>query len=1045
MRRVGVVLVVLLSMLVVTGGSLVAAPVASYQGAGAFTGTVFDDTKGVPVPGVTVNLLGTRTLPAGVNGASCYNANTVSEQIKVFNDAAQFVGYATVNGAQYTMALVPGFYQAYSKTVTKVGLFSATSYSVVKVFGVSSNVTTTLNFSLSTECRNSPIEPNVAYIIPGPFSTSPTVDVTLDSGATDASGAYSIGVASWPNPPAGTQWMSTRVAISPTFGVFAYAGTGPATAQNTSATGVTFSYPVPQERVPVNFTFRIPLRHRLLMDYLSYSAATVATKTPAELENIIEQNANALGAVVTKYDGAGNITVIGTPASNQPSIETQNLPHTGALLPPGSQFPNGYRMASTVTADAATIINRLDHAYNFLSHMYQGNTTQETTGPALSVVKEYPGIPLWTSRVDQPGDATFPRLLGHYYDNRWLTKTMWVSWAAEGAGWDTHSLQATPPNTWSGSGAPEVWVDRYFTVENGLGHTEYVVTPVNYSAAATEDLWLGNIFMSHLGQGGLPFDPAHPDPVEYVCDGAWSCPTLAAHRYTIRHATSIGRYTFAIKGEMAKSYNLGRTLATSGFGPDLRDPLYGRSAWRSDDFIYGNDIYHDCDLGIQGQVGTPGLPWGRVNNGDGTPKYTLYGYESKVCNAVAPYIYLSRFDPGSWAIQAIHILNKYGDADHAFIHPQNASQVTPRQMARQIETQYWMGLGVHGYQKDPQYASGYRTAIFLILETLLGYRFGDTTSRAYADATANILMEVQAGTQSGATFRVDTWDKGLITRPVYTGAPMMAWRLGHSLDFGLPTSGVFQDLIDVFNMPNETAISALIGNSETTEDYIQALRVYLYLKYGQTYGEKALLPRVDIAIPANNNGYDITWTVGLDRIPANWRASDVLASLNAQGAAAKSTQMFRAGLHYMCCVGASCAPNTCPDTPNGNFYNFPVIYGAAMDIALAPGSPAIQWRIPGAVSDDTAITYHLVRGTASAAYISIPAVTAPAVAINSQQLLDKIRAACADNNIRLFRRTSNPFVWTEFVSGSTPWLIDRNAGYYVDMSTAATEDCYFTP
>jgi hypothetical protein len=923
--------------------------------------------------------------------------------------------------------------------------------STLKAFASNSDGNTTVNWTLS-DCDHDHYDYNastnsVPSATPLSYSNAPTTESTWDTGTTDASGAYSIGSENWPIAPANTQWLTVRVAVSPTFEIFTEAVSAPTTAQATTADAATFVYPPPADRAPVNFTFHIPHRQRALMDKLNYSVATAAVKTPAEIETIFEQNADALGVVVTKYDGSGNVTVYGAPMTNTASIATQNLPHTGTLLPAGSEFPTGYRMASTVTATAANVIDRIEHAYNFLDNLYAGLVTKDTGNVAKNVVKEYPSIPLWTSRVDQPSDSTFPRLLGHYYNNRWTTKTMWVAWAAEGQDWDTHTIRANPPGTWSGSGdSPFVLIDRYFDITGGLGRTEYLIMPLTYAnTTATEDLWLGDTFMTHLGQNGQAINPAYPDSVTFTCDSTWDCPSYPSHRYTIRHATAAGRYSFAINGETVKSYNLGRTVTDNGFGADLRDPLYGRSAWRADDFIYSTDVYHDCYLGIAGQTGTPGLPWGRVNNSSGDPLYTLYGYESKVCNATAAYILTTKQDPGSWGIQAIHILNKYNDPDHAFTDPKTGGSITPRQMARRIESaDWWTGIGVHGYLKSAEYASGYRTMILLELETLLGYKYGDTTSQTWADKIANIMMEIQAGTQTGASFKVETWDHGLITRPIYTGAPMLGWRLGHSLDFGLPTSGVFQDLIDVFNMPNETAISAVIGNSETTEDYIQALRVYLQYKYGQTYGGKVLTPRADIPLPGNTTANTVKWVVSLDTEPTNWKASDVLNHIDSTTSAnIIQVQRWWEGAVYTCCIGAACPANSCPSTPNGSYWNFPLVKGMALLLILEAGSPATTWRPPGAPMNDSPVTYHLYKNADN--MIGFPAVNLPAVAMNSQELLDGIRAACG-SQAKLFRNsTTLPYNWVEFVSGTTPWMVEKNLGYLVSLSMTSTTDCYYTP
>src|SRR5205823_10399841 len=65
-----------------------------------------------------------------------------------------------------------------------------------------------------------------------------------------------------------------------------------------------------------------------------------------------------------------------------------------------------------------------------------------------------------------------------------------------------------------------------------------------------------------------------------------------------------------------------------------------------------------------------------------------YPWRSKICAAGAQtYAEISRFDPLSTSIQALHILNKYQDASHLFSAGLNRS-VTPEQTAADLERRF---------------------------------------------------------------------------------------------------------------------------------------------------------------------------------------------------------------------------------------------------------------------------------------------------------------------------------------------------------------------
>ena len=181
-------------------------------------------------------------------------------------------------------------------------------------------------------------------------------------------------------------------------------------------------------------------------------------------------------------------------------------------------------------------------------------------------------------------------------------------------------------------------------------------------------------------------------------------------------------------------------------------------------------------------------------------------------------------------------MNKYNDPDIARYYGIDVGYRTPRGIARAVEDNYWNGYGIHKPFGDPQYASSVRSAVFLVLETLLGYKYGDETSKYYADTLAQVLIDAQFWNGY-----IETADYGVIYRPPFRGAFPLMWKTGGSYPYAMPPKSVLEELIDMFNMPNETW-DCIPSNIETVATILQALRVYLYYKYGIAYPTSLYLP-----------------------------------------------------------------------------------------------------------------------------------------------------------------------------------------------------------
>jgi hypothetical protein len=132
--------------------------------------------------------------------------------------------------------------------------------------------------------------------------------------------------------------------------------------------------------------------------------------------------------------------------------------------------------------------------------------------------------------------------------------------------------------------------------------------------------------------------------------------------------------------------------------------------------------------------------------------------------------------------------------------------------------------------KDGQ-ASGIRTFQFGALSTLLGYQYGRPASRAYADAVARLVLDVQVGDDA-----VVRTARGDFYRPAHRGSFYLAWdaSLRHRED----KPYAYRLLDRALNMPDEYG-GVLVSNMETTHDAYAFLVLYRCKKYGVACGPAA--------------------------------------------------------------------------------------------------------------------------------------------------------------------------------------------------------------
>lgn len=110
---------------------------------------------------------------------------------------------------------------------------------------------------------------------------------------------------------------------------------------------------------------------------------------------------------------------------------------------------------------------------------------------------------------------------------------------------------------------------------------------------------------------------------------------------------------------------------------------------------------------------------------------------------------------------------------------------------------------------DTTRASGLRTFASGDLQTLLGYRYGQTTRRPYADQAAAAAIAAQISANGLIHSTHQTW-----LRPAQAGAFPIFWNARHQFT---PLSGSLQAAVDLLSMPPEYA-GLIVSDSETTFD-----------------------------------------------------------------------------------------------------------------------------------------------------------------------------------------------------------------------------------
>jgi hypothetical protein len=231
---------------------------------------------------------------------------------------------------------------------------------------------------------------------------------------------------------------------------------------------------------------------------------------------------------------------------------------------------------------------------------------------------------------------------------------------------------------------------------------------------------------------------------------------LRSLRYTVRHVAMLSAATYAYRGDAARAARLDRLVSSSGYdaGADVYAPLWHHGLAQADDFVFAPSVYRDCaDPAVR----------------EAMPEAPLYyPYQSKVCAIPTwGYVAMSREDPLVPLAQGLHILDRYADPLREYSDGEHLNS-TVVDLAADMEHRFRAAGGIAECLPgscDTGSTSTLRTVLFGLLETALGFDRGDETSRTYADAVAEALLDQQVGPDG----LIPTTTRGELYRPDQAG------------------------------------------------------------------------------------------------------------------------------------------------------------------------------------------------------------------------------------------------------------------------------------
>lgn len=320
------------------------------------------------------------------------------------------------------------------------------------------------------------------------------------------------------------------------------------------------------------------------------------------------------------------------------------------------------------------------------------------------------------------------------------------------------------------------------------------------------ELWLDQLKLATWKPG-----TAARTTVKIAANETWRFRML---RYTVRHATQEAYMYWTKRGDKQKAAALATFLSENNFKPglDMRAPLFGYKDL-PDDLPFNESAYDDCDH-------TP------------ASNEFSYAYRSKVCLFRQTYLEVGARDPFLQAWQALHMLVKYEDPKRQ--HPKAAwwlQGANPQKIALHLQGQ-WNRSGF-GIPKCTPFIcnemSGIRTSVFGALETLLGYKHGIESAKAFADAAAKMTVTAQVKSDGLVKMKDQSF-----YRPAQVGAFLSGWDTaeGRFVEPSSPTLVAWLAFKVSGEKPLPSEFEGIIpSNSETTLDALGFLQLYRCHKF----------------------------------------------------------------------------------------------------------------------------------------------------------------------------------------------------------------------
>jgi hypothetical protein len=470
-----------------------------------------------------------------------------------------------------------------------------------------------------------------------------------------------------------------------------------------------------------------------------------------------------------------------------------------ALVLSASLFVMPVQQAAAVEPSHANIQTRLDLARGFVDSIYKNAYNAEVDTSSEAVLAEYPSIPIWIVHSDgrriAAGEDVNVKLdiKTSYIDAYSETGTDTIQYQIRfrtvdifGSVWDKVPLLLVTVDYDYGAGR-----NAQVTVKNQLWDSN--------SQVSWADVYLGSTYLGRASSSNVGTTWTYTSSAAFSND-----PFFRSHRYIERHGTQLGMEYYNIY-DSTRATALATRLGNQGYTlhKDIYAPMFGSSASLPNNYLYesgSTGVYRDCYT-------------------EPAKHDRSYQYHSKVCNNVDLYIYNSA--NSNWLVPmlwAMHLLNKGVGPDTPVYDGRNTR--SPRQVARMAESHWIADYGIAS-PSSGTVASGVRTAAFLALETKLGYGYGDTTSRTYADKAASALLNPQVGSSGQVTRENEDGSSTTFTRPLFKGGFLTAWN-GFNM---VAKRSILQQIADWFNQPDE-APDVKPSNAEATITVAQALRVY---------------------------------------------------------------------------------------------------------------------------------------------------------------------------------------------------------------------------